>query len=160
MPFSLNMVLPQRVYEALSAVLVIIVASSVAHLPYAQWLVVRNVVTLISMCEHEHTGSFQLSGMLRIVLLLSVFVAVPAPNPNIQEGVTDLPSVKIWDGIPYHEFRQEWYQTLKSALGSIAQDGWTLLQTANDQDIGGPGNPGNAVQTDRFWDLLGLEHAT
>ena len=89
MPFSLNMVLPQRVYEALSAVLVIIVASSVAHLPYAQWLVVRNAITLISMCEHEHTGSFQLSGMLRIVLLLSVFVAVPAPNPNIQEGVTD-----------------------------------------------------------------------
>ena len=120
MPFSFNMVLPQRVYDALSAILVITVATSVSHLPHARWLVFRNTISLITMCEPVHTGSFQLSGTLRLVLFLALIIGVPAPNPNIQEGVTDLPSVKIWDGIPYYEFRQE-YQAARFKLVARVQ---------------------------------------
>ena len=81
-------------------------------------------------------------------MLFMMFDYVLAPNPNIQEGVTDLPQVNIWDGIDllYHEFREEWYQTIKNALGSVAQDGWTLLQTALNTDLGSPGNPCNPTQ--------------
>ena len=32
------------------------------------------------------------------------------------------------------------------ALGAIVQDGWTLLQTARDEDLGGPANPGTAQE--------------
>ena len=84
-----------------------------------------------------------------IVFLLLAVYTLPCeamPNPNIQEGWTELPNAQTWDGIPYHDFRVDWYQTIKNSLGSIAQDGWTLLQCALDQDVGGPAVGGNAQQ--------------
>ena len=39
-----------------------------------------------------------------------------------------------------------WWLALCAALGNISQDGWSLLQTARDQDLGSPGNPGTANQ--------------
>ena len=37
--------------------------------------------------------------------------------------------------------------SLCAALGTISQDAWSLLQTARDQDLGSPGNPGTPAQT-------------
>ena len=73
--------------------------------------------------------------LFALIVLLWITTAC-APNPNIQIGITDLPTVQTWDGVPSNDFRQEWFQTLQHALGSIAQDGWTLLQTASDLDLG------------------------
>ena len=47
-----------------------------------------------------------------------------------------------WNGVPRRDFRRIWFAALVVALGAIFQDGWTLLQTARDEDAGGPGNPG------------------
>ena len=58
-----------------------------------------------------------------------------------------LPGVDKWDGLPFHNFRRVWWVALCAALGTISQDAWSLLQTARDQDLGGPGNPGTAAQT-------------
>ena len=76
-------------------------------------------------------------GLFALVALLWITVAV-APNPNMQFSVTDLPGVQTWDGVPHNDFRDEWFQTLQHSLGSLQQDGYTLLQTASDIDLGGP----------------------
>ena len=58
-----------------------------------------------------------------------------------------LPGVDKWDGLPFHNFRRIWWVALCAALGTISQDAWSLLQTARDQDLGGPSNAGTAAQT-------------
>ena len=58
-----------------------------------------------------------------------------------------LPGVTKWDGIPFHTFRTIWWIALGVALGTISQDGWTLIQTARNEDQGSPGNPGTPAQT-------------
>ena len=58
-----------------------------------------------------------------------------------------LPGVTRWNGIPYLQFRRVWYVALTVALGTISQDSYTLLQTARNQDLGSPGNPGTPAQT-------------
>ena len=51
-------------------------------------------------------------------------------NPNMQKDYDKLEGVSKWDGIPFNDFTRVWVRTLRVALGSIAQDGWTLVQTA------------------------------
>ena len=85
-------------------------------------------------------------------VFLSAFVLMVCPtpvegvNPNLQTGYTTLPGMEIWNGVPYHDFRRVWFATLIVALGSIFQEGWTLIQVARDEDLGGPSNPGTASQ--------------
>ena len=67
-------------------------------------------------------------------------------NPNLQKDYTVLPGMKIWNGVPYHDFRRVWFATLIVALGSIFQEGWTLIQVARDQDLGGPAVGGTPAQ--------------
>ena len=81
-----------------------------------------------------------------IFMLLAFVPSVTAPNPNQQKDYDVLPGMKRWNGIPFHDFATTWWIALGVALGSIAQDGWTLLQTANSQDAGAPGQGGNAQQ--------------
>ena len=61
---------------------------------------------------------------------------VEGVNPNLQTGYTILPGMEIWNGVPYHDFRRVWFATLIVALGSIFQEGWTLIQVARDEDLG------------------------
>ena len=73
-----------------------------------------------------------------------------APNRDDQYHI--LAGVAEWTGVPRRDFRRIWFASLIVALGAIFQDGWTLLQTARDQDAGGPGNPAagaNAATTTR-----------
>ena len=68
-------------------------------------------------------------------------------TPKIHFMEYFLPGVTRWDAIPYHDFRRVWWVALCAALGNISQEGWSLLQTARDQDLGSPGNPGTPAQT-------------
>ena len=43
----------------------------------------------------------------------------------------------MWDGIPSPYFMESFYQPLQNALGSVAENGHTLLVTAFDNDAGG-----------------------
>ena len=45
----------------------------------------------------------------------------------------------MWDGIPSPYFMESFYQPLQNALGSVADNGHTLLTTAFDNDAGGLG---------------------
>jgi hypothetical protein len=60
--------------------------------------------------------------------------------PNMQRDWDFLPGMKKWDGIPFHDFLRVWWVALCVALGSISQDGVTLLQTADGTDA----DPGDA----------------
>ena len=128
------MVLPTG-SKALTAVFKLLIVITVPYSLIVQYFIAQIIVELLHHKRPFHIWHFRPQFSLRSLLLLIIFTYATAPNPNIQEGVTDLPQVKIWDGLPYHEFRAEWYQTLKNALGSVAQDGWTLLQTALNLDI-------------------------
>ena len=73
---------------------------------------------------------------------MNVFIgSTEAVNPNMQKDYDVLPGMKMWDGKPYYEFRTTWWLALIGALGSIFQEGWTLIQTANGVDVGGPNGP-------------------
>ena len=105
------------------------------------WLAPRHALNAI--CATAHKANF---------VFLSAFVLMVCPtpvegvNPNLQTGYTILPGMEIWNGVPYHDFRRVWFATLIVALGSIFQEGWTLIQVARDEDLGGPSNPGTASQ--------------
>ena len=62
----------------------------------------------------------------------------PAPDftPNYGHGMDYLPNVKRWDGVPFVGFRKTWYEVAKAALGSIVQEGATLLECALRTDPG------------------------
>ena len=79
------------------------------------------------------------------VLTSMTVLPVIAPRdsaPNRDDNYHVLHGVAEWNGVPRRDFRRIWFAALIVALGAIFQDGWTLLQTARDQDAGGPSNPG------------------
>ena len=62
------------------------------------------------------------------VLVLTTFLTpAEAVNANLQKDYTVLPGMKVWNGVPYHDFRRVWFAALIVALGSIFQEGWTLI---------------------------------
>ena len=86
------------------------------------------------------------AGLVLFWVLLSVMVTpITAPlrdtAPNRDDNYHFLTGVTEWNGIPRRDFRHLWFASLIVALGAIFQDGWTLLQTARDEDLGGPANP-------------------
>ena len=80
---------------------------------------------------------------LTLALKIAILACLPAAfaagteTPKFTLHEYFLPGVTRWDGIPYHDFRRVWWIALCAALGNINQEGWTLLQTARDQDLGG-----------------------
>ena len=86
--------------------------------------------------------------LLQLLSLISILQVVVAPNPNIQFSWTELIHVDVWSGLPYHNFQIDWYAKLTHSLGTVAQDGYTLLQTAYGVDPGGANYAGavNAQQ--------------
>lgn len=93
-----------------------------------------------------NTCKFVWSQTWNMAFFLMFIPCIVAPNPNQQKDYDVLPGMKRWNGIPFHDFALTWWIALGVALGSIAQDGWTLLQTAQGQDAGAPGQGGNAQQ--------------
>ena len=82
------------------------------------------------------------SALVRILVLAMwiwmLTTCVVAVGENKDDKWNELPGLKgEWDGIAFHEFRWTLWFKMSNALGSVSQDGWTLLQTANDQDAGG-----------------------
>ena len=81
-----------------------------------------------------------------LISCIPISGAVGLETPKINLHDYFLPGVSRWDGMPYYDFRRVWWLALCAALGNISQDGWSLLQTARNQDLGSPGNPGTAGQ--------------
>ena len=89
-------------------------------------------------------------GPALLTLLFLGFTSVEATGretPKVTLMEYFLPGVTRWNAIPYHDFRRVWWVALCAALGNINQEGYSLLQTARDQDLGAPGNPGTPAQT-------------
>ena len=84
-----------------------------------------------------------LCNIMIIIIILHLCCNVDAVNPNLQQDYNTLPGMQMWDGNPFHEFRRTWYAALIVALGSIFQEGWTLLQAAR-------GSALNTRQCDAF----------
>ena len=80
------------------------------------------------------------------ILIANLVPVYSVGNPNVERFEDVLPGVKKWNGKAFYDFRIVWWPTLITALASIAQEGWTLLQVARGQDPGAPGNAGNAAQ--------------
>jgi hypothetical protein len=97
------------------------------------------------LCNMAQGGSAQWFWFLATTTILLI-PQVEAVNPNMQRDYDTLPGMKMWNGIPYAEFRRTWWVALMAGLGAIFQEGWTLLQCANGVDLGGPGNPGTPAQ--------------
>ena len=103
----------------------------------------------ISAMKHQMIGkifraafSISATSLFSIIVCMNVFIgSTEAVNPNMQKDYDVLPGMKMWDGKPYFEFRTTWWLALIGALGSIFQEGWTLIQTANGVDVGGPMGP-------------------
>ena len=78
--------------------------------------------------------------------MFSIMPCVSAVDSVEQRSFNVLPNLDKWDGTPRHDFRLTWFAALMTALGGIAMDGYTLLQTARGLDQGAPGQPGNPAQ--------------
>ena len=47
-----------------------------------------------------------------------------------------LPGMKRWNGQPFYDFLKVWFLALTVALGSLVQDGNSLLECAEGSDVG------------------------
>ena len=108
----------------------------------------HTISCFIKMCMHMITSRSTIKVMVSIyiITLIPCGLAAGRDTPAVNTAEYILPGVTRWDGIPFHDFRLVWWLALCAALGNISQDGWSLLQTARDQDIGGPAQGGTAPQ--------------
>ena len=100
--------------------------------------------TSVCACSSKLIIKLMICINLLSYLPLSGAVGLETPKLNLHDYF--LPGVSRWDGMPFHDFRRVWWLALCAALGNISQDGWSLLQTARNQDLGSSGNPGTAGQ--------------
>jgi hypothetical protein len=77
-----------------------------------------------------------LTPILGLLCLMYCFTSVQAPDPNQRTDYDVLPGMRKWNGQPSHDFTLVWFAALGTALGAIAQDGYTLYQTAKGLDAG------------------------
>ena len=89
-------------------------------------------VALAMLCYRRTTCTTILIG----IILLTIIPGVSAPDPNTRNDYDYLAGVPVWDGLPRHDFLRVWFVALGVALGSVVQDGYTLLQTAEENDAG------------------------
>ena len=108
----------------------------------------RAISCIMKACMRVIFSKLMIKGTVLICIISSIpkILAVGRDTPAINTAEYLLPGVTRWDGIPFHDFRLIWWVALGAALGNIAQDGWSLLQTARDQDQGGPTLGGTPAQ--------------
>ena len=82
---------PRWVILAVKAIMVIVVSYAVIDLHFVLGIAARKAFEFIISCELQHVQHMSTCGRLRIMLMFVIFSMIVAPNPNIQEGVTDLP---------------------------------------------------------------------
>ena len=123
--------------------LVIVMHASIISL--AAWSLM--IGTHYAFHKLTHRKSHQFIHFVALLILMSNLVTVNTTGSAHVERFEDiLPGVKEWNGKRFYDFRIVWWPALLAALGSIAQDGWTLLQVARGQDPGAPGAGGTAAQ--------------
>ena len=82
------------------------------------------------------------NGIVKWIILLMLLPSALSVDPSFRTDYDVLPGVTEFDGIPRNNFENTWLLILTAALGAIVQDGYTLLQTAREQDGGrDPGDP-------------------
>ena len=116
----------------------------------------KGLIRMLITCVHALLFGSLERKLDKIILVQLVYLAfsmlipgaeaVGRETPKLTMHEYFLPGVTTWDSFPFHDFRRVWYVALCAALGNINQEGWTLLQTARDEDIGSPGNPGTPAQ--------------
>ena len=122
------------------ALLILSTADPTTHVHVISCIIKRLISVMISR------------NMILFSFLISAISDVPCAmcagkdTPSVNKQEFELPGMSRWSGIPFHDFRRIWWVALLAALGNVAQDSYTLLQTARDQDLGGPANPGTAAQ--------------
>ena len=78
-------------------------------------------------------------------MLVLLFNMVPPTastnNPNVQKDYAELPGMgkAFWDGLPHTNFIEVFFDVLSNSLGSVSENGNTLLQTVLTNDAGGVG---------------------
>ena len=110
-------------------------------------VLLTGAIQLRPFCTSRPVRSVRLCSLFILLSFLDTTHAAPSNQVNQQQDWDKLSGMRAWDGIPYNDFRRDWFNRLLVSLGSIVQDGWTLLQTARNQDLGSPGNPGTPAQT-------------
>jgi len=88
--------------------------------------------------SNEFTYHFARHLWLAILIYFSGFAEAVGDTPPTKDW-NMLHGMKMWNGLPHHEFRKTWWIHLVAALGGIAHSGNTLRQTAQAQDRGRPG---------------------
>ena len=134
-------------YNIMNCTSVKVVAGFLIGKVFAKYLmlvvqIIGYVMTPAKMSRNVSRG--MVYSMAWSIMIFSMFTCVHAPNPNQVRDYDVLPGMRRWNGIPFNEFSSTWWIALCTALGSIAQDGWTLLQTATGGDAGAPGVGGAA----------------
>lgn len=128
-----------------------VIAFSALHVLQKGCNYIKSCALSIHFDVRVHQASRVLPLRYWMLMIFCCFIdgahAVGRDTPKQTFDENFLPGVSKWNGIPFHTFRTIWWIGLTVALGSITQDGWTLLQTANNQDQGSPGNPGTPAQT-------------
>ena len=82
--------------------------------------------------------SFQFVHFISLaIILINVTLVTSVGNPHEERFENILPGVSRWNGKPFYDFRLVWWPALVAALGSVAQEGLTLLQCARSQDPDG-----------------------
>ena len=107
------------------------------------------MLILMKLCMRMITSRLMVSLLVCMTILdyLPGALGAGKDHPNLFSQEFALPGMSRWDGIPFTDFRRIWWVALCAALGNVAQDSYTLLQTARNQDLGSPGNPGTPGQT-------------
>ena len=154
----------------------LLIARIILHLYRRQRWYKRRVTA-----QRSHKRSYKFTKLLYILLLIIILTPVVAPPssrgrgrgsgtgppptrlypgtdfiPNMGDNYNFLPGMSRWDGIPYYDFEKHWWAALLIALGAIIQSGYTLLQTALEQDGGRDGGDSAEDQRDhlnRNWRL-------
>jgi hypothetical protein len=123
--------------------------SCVHVIPCMMNMIMRVIIIANPFKAHKSTDFkpwLTLALKIAILACLPTAFATGTETPKVTLYEYFLPGVTRWDGIPYHDFRRIWWIALCAALGNVSQEGWSLLQTARDQDLGAAGNPGTAGQ--------------
>ena len=91
-------------------------------------------IICMHMCMKIASSRVAVSGIMMYIIfsLITTTMAAGDEQPATNMNEYHLPGLTKWNGVPKHDFRTVWWIALCAALGNIAQDGWSWLQTARD----------------------------
>ena len=138
-------ILMKQIMIEIIALAILIVSVNVSLSWLMTWSLMAGIHYLFHSLTYQKSHQF-IHFVSIVVILTNLSTVYTVGNPNVERNEDILPGVKEWNGKRFYDFRIIWWPALLAALGSIAQEGWTLLQVARGQDPGAPGAGGTAAQ--------------